>query len=115
MKYLKALREKRGVSQNQLGALINKAPSTISNYENGAREPSLDDLCALADFFDVTLDVLVRGKEKDRQQCRSIKDLVNDFDSLTDEHLEMMIEVAQAVLAERRLLARQKKDGKQTP
>ena len=113
--FIKRERKKRGIQQKALAASLNIAPATLAIYENTDRDPPLETLCKIADQFGLTLDVLVRGKEKDRQQGRSVKDLVNDFDSLTDEHLEMMIEVAQAVLAERRLLARQKKDGKQTP
>lgn len=113
--HIKAEREKRGIEQKELAAKIGVAVPTLGNYEAGRREPPLDVLCAVSDLFDVSLDVLVRGKEKDRPQGRSVKDLVNEFDALTDEHLEMMIEVAQAILAERRLLARQKKDRELTP
>lgn len=33
--------------------------NTISRYETGTREPSNDDLIAIADYFDVSIDYLV--------------------------------------------------------
>ena len=33
--------------------------NTISRYETGAREPSNDELIAIADYFDVSIDYLL--------------------------------------------------------
>lgn len=96
--------EKTGLTKNMIWA-----------YQSGRNNPDPETLCALADMLDVSLDMLIRGKEKDRHEGRSLKEMVNDYENLPDEVLEMNIVVSQAILAERRLLARQEKDGKENP
>lgn len=112
---MRELRKAKGLSAKQLGEMVGVAEVTISTYETGKRLPSIDIVCALADILDVSLDMLIRGKEKDRPEGRSLKEMVNDYENLPDEVLEMNIVVSQAILAERRLHARQGKDGKENP
>lgn len=37
--------------------------ASVSNWRNGKREPKISEVCVLADFFDVPLDVLTGRKE----------------------------------------------------
>lgn len=57
---LLAIREKLGVSQSQLVALLdnNKSTGRISEYEGGTREPDLNTLLKYARLARVSLDVL---------------------------------------------------------
>ena len=111
---IKAEREKRGMEQKELAARIGIAVPTLGNYEAGRREPPLDVLCAVADLFDISLDLLIRGKEKDRPEGRSLEETARAFNSLSDAHLEMLAQTALAVLAERRFRVQQEKDQKGT-
>lgn len=56
------LRQEKGVGQAELARQIDVSNGTISLWENKLREPTLSNLLALADFFEVTLDYLV-GRE----------------------------------------------------
>ena len=56
---LKELRSERGLSQKELADVLACSVTVYSRYETGAREPSLDTLIRLADFYGVTLDELV--------------------------------------------------------
>ena len=56
---LKFLRAAKGLSQKELAELLDTTLKTISHWETGYSEPSIGQLIALADFFDVTLDDLV--------------------------------------------------------
>jgi len=103
---MRELRKQTGMSMKQLGEKVGLAEVTISTYETGRSEPSLSVLCAIADELDCSLDMLVRGKEKDRPEGRSLQEMINDYENLSDEVLERNIAVSQAVLAERRLHAR---------
>ncbi len=60
---LKRLRKENGVSQKEVADYIGVSVSAYSNYEQGIREPLLDVLLKLSDFFDTTCDYLL-GKEK---------------------------------------------------
>lgn len=55
---LKELRLERKVNQVTLAQKINVSKGIISLWENGLREPTLSNLIALADFFNVSLDYL---------------------------------------------------------
>lgn len=59
---LKLLRTAKGVGQRELAEALHTTLKTVSHWETGYSEPSILQLIALADFFDVTLDDLV-GRE----------------------------------------------------
>lgn len=111
---MRHLRKKKGLTMKELGEQVGVAEITISTYETGKREPSLDVLCKIADVLDVSLDMLVRGKEKTALIGRSIEEIAKAFKALSDEHLELLAQTALNVLAERRFQARQEKDQKET-
>jgi repressor LexA len=53
---IKILRQQKGISQARLAKDLNVAQQTISHYETGRVEPSLEMLKTLADYFGVSLD-----------------------------------------------------------
>lgn len=55
---LSALRTSANLSQQSLGLELSVGKSAISMMESGQRAASADMLCALADYFDVSLDYL---------------------------------------------------------
>lgn len=110
---LKEYREGKGLSQKELAEIVNVSPASISNYENEEREPKFVTLCALADFFDCSLDMLVRGKEKDRPEERSVDTLVKVFRFLPSEELRYLSANIAVTLAERELPGSQHQDGQQ--
>ncbi len=61
-KRLKELRLEKGLSQKNLGKNLNLSHQTISFWENGSREPDLDDLLKIAKFFEVSIDYLLDEK-----------------------------------------------------
>ncbi|KXT83509.1 transcriptional regulator, Cro/CI family [Streptococcus oralis] len=60
---LKELRLKKGLTQTELGEKVGVKQSTFTNWENGKREPSFENLIKLADLLDVSLDWLF-GRDK---------------------------------------------------
>ena len=59
---LKELRLKKGLTQTELGEKVGVKQSTFTNWENGKREPSFENLVKLADLLDVSLDSLFGRK-----------------------------------------------------
>ena len=55
---LKLLRKARGLTQNQVAICCDITEKTYQNYELMTREPKIDILIRIADFFDVSLDYL---------------------------------------------------------
>lgn len=58
-------RKKANMSQAELGRKIGAAQNTISNWENGNRQPNNDDLLRLAKALRTTVDYLL-GVEKEK-------------------------------------------------
>ena len=60
---LRSLRIKAGMNQEELAKKMGCAKSTISMYENGAREPNFETLEAIADIFNVDMNTLIDRKQ----------------------------------------------------
>ena len=60
---LKELRKKKGLSQLRLATEMNTTQNTISRYETGEREPGIDELIKIADYFNEDIDVLIGRKD----------------------------------------------------
>ena len=60
---LKELRIENNLSQRKLGEILGVVNQTVSFWENGSREPDLDMLCKISEYFQVSIDFLL-GKTK---------------------------------------------------
>lgn len=56
---LRKIRKEKGISQLKLALDLNTSQNTISRYETGEREPCINDLIKIADYFNVSIDYLV--------------------------------------------------------
>ena len=59
---IKELMKVEGISQYALAKKLGISQSTICNWLNGKKEPSIESLWKLADFFGETIDYIV-GRE----------------------------------------------------
>ena len=62
-KILYQLRKEKKLSQQKLGLFVGVTQQCISEWENGNIEPTLSNLCRLADLFEVSIDFLA-GREE---------------------------------------------------
>ncbi|MBQ8146726.1 MAG: helix-turn-helix transcriptional regulator [Clostridia bacterium] len=60
---LREIRKKKGYSQVKVSLELNVSREAISNYENGKRSPDVDMLVKFSDYFNVSIDYLIRGVE----------------------------------------------------
>lgn len=65
---LKRIRERRGMSQETVAAQLHTTRQTISNWERGQTNPSIDDLMKLAEFFQVHVDELIYPDSESRSR-----------------------------------------------
>lgn len=115
---LRELRNSRKLSQQELANLLEISKSSINMYERGEREPGLDALEAMADFFNVDMDYLM-GKTSeikifdDKFDTKKLSsesqaydiigkvfgsqtaELVHLFDSFNEEGKEKLLDTAQ--------------------
>ena len=65
------LRKGRGISQEELAHTVGVSRQAVQKWEAGAATPDLSNLSALADYFAVSLDYLVRGIEPEKPAAPS--------------------------------------------
>jgi len=63
LKGLKIIRIERNLNQQKVAIDLNISREALSHYENVKREPSLDMLIKLSDYFNVSIDFLIKGEE----------------------------------------------------
>lgn len=64
---------------------MNHSITCISDWERGKREPSIDDLIRLADFFGCTVDYLIGREAEDGVVIVSGNELSKDESALIDK------------------------------
>ncbi|MFS8303233.1 helix-turn-helix domain-containing protein [Bacillus altitudinis] len=62
-KRITSLRKQSGLTQEELAKKLNVSRSALSQYELGTRDPNYELLIKIANFFEVTTDYLLTGKE----------------------------------------------------
>ena len=60
---LREIRKKRGFSQLKVAMDLSISREALSYYESGKRSPDLKMLLRLSEYFDVSIDYLITGKE----------------------------------------------------
>ena len=69
-----ALRKKSGLSQEQLAEALNVSRQAISKWEGGSATPESDKLLALSNYFDVSLDYLLKDISPDAAPTEAQED-----------------------------------------
>lgn len=86
---IRALRESKGMSQEQLAALLGVNKNSISRYENGQMEMGINVLYSLSDIFNVAPNTLSPSrfcKEVDSIRFDEIREL---FEQLNESNSEV--------------------------
>lgn len=56
---LREIRKSKGISQLKMAIDLNTNQNTISRYETGDREPGINELIQIADYFNISIDYLL--------------------------------------------------------
>lgn len=88
---LKKIRQQKGIEVPELAEKTGLSKTMIWGYESGRRNPTPDALCALADALDVSLDMLVRGKEKDHSEEWSKENIIKRLEAYDLADLQEMV------------------------
>lgn len=102
MLHLKAIREAQGISVEKLAELSRLSKAQIWSYESERRQPPIESLVALADALGVSLDMLIRGEEKEphpEKRARLEDAAVDAFANLPQDQRDIALAVYSAVTA----------------
>ena len=92
MTKLKELRKEHKLSMKELGKILGLSESTISLYEAGKREPDIKTLIKMADYFNVSVDVLLGRDETNKDEIldTEYREVIRDDHSLSMFNFEKM-------------------------
>ena len=65
---LREIRKQKGYSQVKVSLDLHISREAISNYENGKRNPDVEMLLKFSDYYNVSIDYLIRGEEFTKKQ-----------------------------------------------
>ena len=60
---LKLIRKQKNLNQLKVALDLNMSREALSHYENGKRNPDVQMLRRLSEYFNVSIDFLINGKE----------------------------------------------------
>ena len=90
---IKFLRQQKGLTQEELGKVVDKTRSLISAWESSDREISTQDIIKLSNYFNVPMDALI-SKDLKLEQAGSFDELELLFsktkDILTEDDRDMI-------------------------
>ena len=84
------LRTARNLSQNELAKLLFVERSTVTNWENGRRIPSIDMMIVIADFFGVEVHVFLEDNDKREEKYKVI--LIDDEKIILTSEVRVLTE-----------------------
>lgn len=86
---LKKLRKENKLTQSDLGEAIGIGQTSIANYENGKRFPDEKNLIRIADYFNISLDLLI-GRELKNTEGNNVSGFLYEGSDLDDKAVEYM-------------------------
>ena len=132
-KKLGSLRREKGLSQRRAATDLGISQALLSHYENDAREPKLDFVAKICDYYDVSADYLLgriserktrtlpipHGSENAARLNSAAADVFNTLDGISDpelyeaavDFLVLPIETIAALLNEPDLLYNPSRDA----
>lgn len=90
---LREYRLRKGKTQEDVAIHLGIPKKTYQNYEREQREPNSDILCALADYYDITLDDLV-GRTTTYTEKDYEDELLGCYQSMTDSGRIALLAIA---------------------
>ncbi|MGQ8922063.1 helix-turn-helix domain-containing protein [Bacillus halotolerans] len=116
---IKKLREEKKMKQQEVADKLGIARTTYASYEQGKREPDHETLIKIADYYNVTIDFLLRGESQETQdeifneQARKILEDPDTLVAAADGKITASIlEAAQRIIADQLKSGRQPGDIK---
>ena len=92
-KVFSQLRRDRGLSQRQVASDLDISQALLSHYENGLREPRIEFIMKIFDYYGVSADYLF-GRTKMRNDVSAY---MSGFDERDAESLEYMFELVSTI------------------
>lgn len=88
--FLKDLRKKKGLTQEQLAEEFNVSSRTVSRWETGNNMPDLSILIEIADFYDVDIREIIDGERKSENMDNETKNTLKKVAEYSDAEKKIL-------------------------
>lgn len=82
MNRIRELRLERGLNMRETAKALNLPYTTYVNYEKGAREPNSEMLVKIANFFDVSIDYLLKRNNSEKTVQHIDQEVLPEYDNI---------------------------------
>lgn len=90
-KNLRHLRKQTSKTQSEIASLIQKGQTTVGNWENGISEPNLNELLIISNYFDISVDKLLKT-DLSEEQTEAMTGMGRSYDHSAGDELSMVRE-----------------------
>ena len=110
------LRQKNGISQEELADRLEVSRQSVSKWEQGNSTPDIDNIGKLAEFYGVSIDSLVKGEAQEEaenataesEEEKAVNELIDEFTGKAEneeqeEQQETQLSAPQPSLKEKEL------------
>lgn len=91
MKKLKELRKQQSISQDKMAKYLGVSQRSYGYYESGERQPPIETLIRIADYFGVTIDYLVEHTPSNLSENR--QKLLDKIQTLSEEQIQALLSI----------------------
>ncbi|MGN0298450.1 MAG: helix-turn-helix domain-containing protein [Lachnospiraceae bacterium] len=91
---LRSLLSERHLTQKTVSSSIGIAQNTLSSYINGKRQPDLQMLCSLADYFGVSIDYMLGYVPANSELTSDQMQLIEITSHMSEENIRKLIQIA---------------------
>ena len=89
--FLKQLRSKKGITQEQFAEILSVSGRTVSRWETGTNMPDISLLVEIADFFDVSIPEIINGERKSEKMNEEVKEVAEAMSNYATTEKETLI------------------------
>lgn len=91
--FLKTLRKKKGLTQEQMAEKLHVSGRTISRWENGSNLPDISLLVEIGEFFNVSIPEIIKGERKSEDMNEDVKEVAETLSDYAKEEKERLLKV----------------------
>ncbi len=73
-------RKQAGISQEKMAELIGVSRQAVTKWENGTGTPDIENLVAIAELFQISLDELLLNEKKEKKQSEYLYESTTEYD-----------------------------------
>lgn len=94
---LRGILEETGITQKQVAAELNLLPATLGRYIRNEREPDIETIKRIANYFHVSTDYLL-DYQSDRTYSHMEDEVLRIFRSMTSDQQIIYVEQGKAIV-----------------